>query len=47
MEGKTTEGATLSPLLWKGCTGVIIRKFTVHIVLKPGLENFKYYFTSV
>ena len=24
-----------------------IRKFTVHILLKPGLENFKHYFTSV
>ena len=24
-----------------------IRKFTVHILLKPGLENFEYYFTSV
>ena len=24
-----------------------IRKFTVHILLKPGLENFKYQFTSV
>ena len=23
-----------------------IRKFTVHILLKPGLENFKHYFTS-
>ena len=22
-------------------------KFTVHILLKPGLENFEYYFTSV
>ena len=24
-----------------------IRKFTVYILLKPGLENFEYYFTSV
>ena len=24
-----------------------IWKFTVHIVLKPGLENFKHYFASV
>ena len=24
-----------------------IWNFTVHIVLKPGLENFKHYFTSV
>ena len=24
-----------------------ISKFMVHVLLKPGLENFKYYFTSV
>ena len=24
-----------------------IRKFTVHVLLKPGLENFKHYFTSM
>ena len=24
-----------------------IWKFTVHLLLKPGLENFKHYFTSV
>ena len=24
-----------------------IRKFTVHMLLKPGLENFEHYFTSV
>ena len=24
-----------------------IRKFTVHILLKPGLENFEHYFTRV
>ena len=24
-----------------------IRKFTVHILEKPGLENFEHYFTSV
>src|SRR5574341_894199 len=24
-----------------------IRKFTVHILLKPGVENFEHYFTSV
>ena len=23
------------------------RKFTVHVLLKPGLENFEHYFTSV
>ena len=24
-----------------------MRKFTVHVLLKPGLENFEHYFTSV
>ena len=24
-----------------------IRKFTVHLLLKPGLENFEHYFTSM
>ena len=28
-------------------TSLNISKFTVHILLKPGLENFKHYFTSV
>ena len=28
-------------------TSVNIWKFTVHILLKPGLENFEHYFTSV
>ena len=28
-------------------TSLIIRKFRVHILLKPGLENFEHYFTSV
>ena len=28
-------------------TSLNIRKFTVHISLKPGLENFKHHFTSV
>ena len=28
-------------------TSLNIRKFTVHIWLKPGLENFEHYFTSV
>ena len=28
-------------------TSLNIRKFTVHILLKPGLENFELYFTSV
>ena len=28
-------------------TSLNIRKFTVHILLKPGLENFEHYFPSV
>ena len=28
-------------------TSLNIRKFTVHVLLKPGLENFEYYFISV
>ena len=28
-------------------TSLNIRKFTVHVVLKPGLENFEHYFTSM
>ena len=28
-------------------TSLSIREFTVHVLLKPGLENFKHYFTSM
>ena len=28
-------------------TSLNIRKFTVHVLLMPGLENFEHYFTSV
>ena len=28
-------------------TSLNIKKFTVHVLLKPGLENFEDYFTSV
>ena len=28
-------------------SGLNIRKFTVHVLLKPGLENFENYFTRV
>ena len=28
-------------------TSLNIRKFTVHVLLKPDLENFEHYFTSV
>ena len=27
-------------------TSLNIRKFTVHVLLKPGLENFEHYFTK-
>ena len=28
-------------------TSLNIRKFTVHVLLKPGLENFEHHFTSM
>ena len=28
-------------------TSLTIWKFTVHVLLKPGLENFEHYFTSL
>ena len=28
-------------------TSLNIREFMVHVLLKPGLENFEYYFTSM
>ena len=28
-------------------TSLNIRRFTVHVLLKPGLENFEHYFTSM
>ena len=28
-------------------TSLNIEKFTVHVLLKPGLENFEHYFTSM
>src|SRR5574339_417045 len=28
-------------------TSLNVRKFTIHVLLKPGLENFEHYFTSV
>ena len=28
-------------------TSLNVREFTVHILLKPGLENFEHYFTSM
>ena len=34
-----------SPAFYK--SSLNIWKFTVHVLLKPGLENFEYYFTSM
>ena len=28
-------------------TSLNVREFTVHLLLKPGLENFEHYFTSM
>ena len=28
-------------------TSLNVREFTVHVLLKPGLENFEHYFTSI
>ena len=28
-------------------TSLNIRRYTVHVLLKPGLENFEHYFTSM
>ena len=28
-------------------TSLKVREFTVHVLLKPGLENFEHYFTSM
>ena len=51
---KQLEGLRLKAYLCPGgvCsafskTSLNIWKFTVHVLLKPGLENFKHYFTSV
>ena len=33
--------------IWKAFIWNFIWKFTVHVLLKPGLENFKHYFTSM
>ena len=33
--------------LISGSSSMNIRMFMVHILLKPGLENFEHYFTSV
>ena len=40
-------GNLISGLLGFSKASLNIWKFTVHILLKPGLENFEYYFASV
>ena len=40
--GKLTSGSSAF-----STTTLNIWKFTVHVLLKPGLENFEHYFTSV
>ena len=54
IDGETVE--TVSDFIFLGSkitadgafskTSLNIRKFTVHILLKPGLENFEHYFTG-
>ena len=43
--------ADVSHLISHSCafskTNLNIRKFTVHVLLKPGMDNFEHYFTSV
>ena len=40
--GNLTSGSSTFPK-----TSLNIRKFTVHVLLKPGLENFEHDFTSM
>ena len=49
---KPNYSASFSPLLFPTTlffskTSLNIWKFMVHVLLKPGLENFEHYFTSV
>ena len=43
----TTVGNLISGSSAFSKTSLNIRKFTVHTLLKPGLENFEHYFTSM
>ena len=40
--GNLTSGSSVFPK-----TNLNIWKFTIHVLLKPGLENFEHFFTSV
>ena len=40
-------GNLISPSFAFSKTNLNIRKFMVHVLLKPGLENFEHYFTSM
>ena len=48
-ESDTTERLTCSDLIVSAFSKTILNiwKFTVHVLLKPGLKNFEHYFTSV
>ena len=44
--GNLISGSSSFPS-FSSSTSLSIWKFTVHLLLKPGLENFEHYFTSV
>ena len=46
-EGPVDVGNLISGSSAFSKTSLNIWKFTVHVLLKPGLENFEHYFTSV
>ena len=43
----STRLEALAPSVTRDKTSLNIRKFMVHVLLKPGLENFEHYFTSM
>ena len=44
---KRTEAAITLQRLTFSKTSLNVREFTVHVLLKPGLENFEHYFTCM
>ena len=46
-ENNKTQLSPVAQLCLTLCDPMNCRKFTVHVLLKPGLENFEHYFTSV